>query len=156
MSEYGQKAKELFLEGYNCAQAVVLAFGDVIQKNGNIDTKTLLKMASPFGGGMGRLREVCGSISGIFMVLGILEGYHAPEDRQGKIDLYRDVQQLAGEFQRKNGSILCRELLGLEPGKSQPVPEERTRAYYESRPCPEKIADAAEILENFLRSRGML
>ena len=111
MSEYGQKAKELFLEGYNCAQAVVLAFGDVIQKNENIDTKTLLKMASPFGGGMGRLREVCGSISGIFMVLGVLEGYHAPEDRQGKIDLYRDVQQLAGEFQRKNGSILCRELL---------------------------------------------
>lgn len=156
MSEYGQKARDLFLQGYNCAQAVVLAYADVIEKNGGIDTPMLLKMASPFGGGMGRLREVCGSISGIFMVLGALEGYNAPGDRQGKIDLYRDVQLLAGEFEKKNGSIICRELLGLPAGKDQPVPEERTQAYYESRPCPDKIADAAAILETFLRGKGLL
>jgi C_GCAxxG_C_C family probable redox protein len=148
----GQRAKELFLEGYNCAQAVVLAYEDFFEES----PETLAQLISAFGGGMGRLREVCGSVSGMFFVLSKVYGYADPKDGDGKMDLYARVQELAARFRERNGSIICRELLGLSEKISVPVPEERTPEYYKKRPCPDIIGDAADVLELYLREQGML
>ncbi|MGN0733914.1 MAG: C-GCAxxG-C-C family protein [Emergencia sp.] len=150
---YGDKAREYFLHGYNCTQSVVLAFSDIIRKSAGIEPQALVRVSSPFGGGMGRLREVCGAVSGMLMVLGALEGYDNPEDRQAKTELYRDVQLLAEQFERENGSIVCRQLLGLSERRQNYVPEARTGEYYEKRPCPEMVRSAASILEEYLRER---
>lgn len=125
---------------------MILAFEDLI----TIDRDTALKIASPFGGGMGRLREVCGSVSGMFMVLGYMEGYSDSGDYEGKKSLYEHVQELARRYEEANGSIICRELLGLKVKKEEAVPEKRTREYYQNRPCMQKIGSAAEILEQYL------
>ena len=148
----GTRAKELFLEGYNCAQAVVLAYEDFFEES----SETLAQMISAFGGGMGRLREVCGSVSGMFFVLSKVYGYADPKDADGKMDLYARVQELAARFRERNGSIVCRELLGLSEKVSVPVPEARTPEYYKKRPCPDIIADAADILEEYLQEQGKL
>ena len=148
----GTRAKELFLEGYNCAQAVVLAYEDFFEES----PETLAQTVSAFGGGMGRLREVCGSVSGMFFVLSKLYGYGDPKEKDGKLDLYARVQELAARFRERNGSIVCRELLGLSEKVSVPVPEERTAEYYKKRPCPDIIADAADVLEEYLREQGKL
>ncbi|MBR2409500.1 MAG: C_GCAxxG_C_C family protein [Lachnospiraceae bacterium] len=148
----GTRAKELFLEGYNCAQAVVLAYEDFFEES----PETLAQLVSAFGGGMGRLREVCGSVSGMFFVLSKIYGYADPKAKDGKMDLYARVQELAARFKERNGSIVCRELLGLSEKVSAPVPEERTPEYYKKRPCPDIIADAADILEEYLREQGKL
>lgn len=131
-----------FKNGYNCAQAVLLAFSDELAT----DEKTLALISSSFGGGMGRMREVCGAVSGMFMVLGLKSGYFEPSAKQEKSDLYALVQKLAAEFKSKNGSIVCRELLGVSD--ASPVPEQRTEAYYKKRPCAELVGDAAELIEN--------
>ena len=104
-----EKAMQSFLDGYNCSQCMILAFEDCI----TIDLDTALKIASPFGGGMGRLREVCGSVSGMFMVLGYILGYNEPSDYEGKKVLYEHIQELAKRYEEANGSIICRDLLGL-------------------------------------------
>ena len=148
----GQRAKDLFLEGYNCAQAVVLAYEEFFDES----PETLAQLVSAFGGGMGRLREVCGSVSGMFFVLSKLYGYADPKEKDGKMDLYARVQELAKRFRERNGSIVCRELLGLSEKVSAPVPEERTPEYYKKRPCPDIIADAADILEEYLKEQGKL
>lgn len=135
-----------FLDGYNCAQCMVLAFEDML----TIDVDTALKIASPFGGGMGRLREVCGSVSGMFMVLGYIKGYSEPGDYDGKKELYEHVQELARRYEDANGSIICRDLLGLNVKRDEATPEKRTDEYYKKRPCAEKIGSAAEILETYL------
>ena len=122
-------AEEYFLQGYNCAQSVVLAFSHLIKEKSGIDESQLVRMVSPFGGGMGRLREVCGAVSGMFFVLGALEGYDNPKDNTGKTRLYEDVQLLAERFEKENGSIICRNLLGLKEGRENPVPEERSEEY---------------------------
>ena len=139
-----------FMKGYNCSQSVVLAFADMI----DIDEATLSKLSSSFGGGMGRLREVCGSVSGMFMVAGLLYGYDGPETGQVKADHYARIQELAKRFEEKHGSIVCRELLGLSVRHDIPVPEARTSEYYKNRPCPEIIGDAAEILEQFINEQN--
>ena len=136
-----------FMKGYNCSQSIVLAFSDML----DIDEKTLSKMASSFGGGMGRLREVCGSVSGMFMVAGLLYGYDGPEIGQVKADHYARIQELAHRFEEQHGSIVCRELLGLNVRHDVPVPEARTKEYYQKRPCAEIIGDAAEILEQYIK-----
>ena len=141
-----EKAMQRFLDGYNCAQCMVLAFEDLL----TIDVDTALKIASPFGGGMGRLREVCGSVSGMFMVLGFIKGYSEPGDYEGKKELYQHVQELARRYEAANGSIICRELLGLNVQREDAAPEKRTDEYYKKRPCAEKIGSAAEILETYL------
>ena len=148
----GTRAKELFLEGYNCAQAVVLAYEDFFDESPEILAQTV----SAFGGGMGRLREVCGSVSGMFFVISRLFGYGDPKDTTGKTELYARVQELAERFKKRNGSIVCRELLGLQEKISVPVPEERTQEYYKKRPCPDIIGDAADVLEEYLREQGMM
>ncbi len=147
-NEYGERAKkamELFQEGYNCAQAVVLAFADCFEES----PETLAAMISSFGGGMGRLREVCGAVSGMFFVAGRLYGYADPKAKEEKMEHYARIQELAARFREKNGSIVCRELLHLQEKVSEPVPEERTKEYYKKRPCVELVGDAAEILEAY-------
>ncbi len=142
-----EKARQLFLAGYNCAQAVFLAFSKELE----LDEQTALKLSAGFGGGMGRLREVCGAVSGMFMVLGLKYASADPTDQKAKAQLYARIQQLAKRFKEENGSIICRELLALPPGPQDPTPQARTQAYYQVRPCPEKVASAAALLEKYLQ-----
>ena len=141
-----------FLKGYNCSQAITLAFADLV----DIDEKTLLQMASSFGGGMGRLREVCGSVSGMFMIAGLLYGYDGPETGEVKAQHYARIQELAKRFEEKHGTIICREMLGLSVRHDSPVPEARTQEYYKKRPCAEIIGDAAEILEQYINEHSQV
>lgn len=136
----GERAEAFFKKGYNCAQSVLLAFSDVT----GLDEKASALTASSFGGGMGRLREVCGALSGAFIAVGLIRGYFDPEDNAAKKELYALVQDIAAEFKRENGSVVCRELLGLD-GISVPVPEKRTDAYYKKRPCAELCRISADI-----------
>lgn len=138
-------AKKLFLDGYNCSQAVLGAFCEEL----GMDFETAMKLSSSFGGGMGRLREVCGAVSGMFMAAGLKSGYTLPTDKEAKTEHYKLIQQLAGEFKEKNGSIICRELLGEEKTVNTHIPSDRTKEYYKKRPCAELVGDAAEILEKF-------
>ena len=145
-----ERAKQYFLDGYNCAQAVALAFSDLI----NMDEKTVARLTSGFGGGIGRMREVCGSISGMTFVMSALYGYDDTSDSAGKKELYAEIQRLAGQFKAENGSIVCRELLGLSPMSTpSPVPEERTQQYYKKRPCAELVEMSAAILEGYINER---
>lgn len=141
-----ETAMQLFEEGYNCAQSVFLAFADLH----GIDKKTAAALSSSFGGGMGRLREVCGAVSGMFLVAGALYGYDDPEAREEKAEHYARIQELAAAFEKENGSIVCRELLGLSVKKEAPTPEARTAEYYKKRPCKELVGQAAEILEQYI------
>ena len=143
-------AMEFFLKGYNCSQSIVLAFEDLLP----IDKTVLSKLTSSFGGGMGRLREVCGAVSGMFMIAGLLYGYGGPETGQIKSDHYARIQELARRFEERHGSIICRELLGLDVHHDAPVPEARTAVYYKKRPCAEIVGDAAEILEQYIVENG--
>lgn len=144
-------AEQNFLDGYNCTQAVLLAFEDKV----NIDRDTLLSLGSPFGGGMGRLREVCGTVSAMFILLGLICGYPTPEKGEKKLELYRKVQALATEFENKNGSMVCRELLGLNVKHEEPKPEERSHDFYSKRPCKALCGDAAEIFGKWLEEQGL-
>lgn len=141
----------LFEEGYNCAQSVFLAFADVH----GMDEKTAAALSAPFGGGMGRLREVCGAVSGMFLVLGVLYGYNDPRANEEKTALYTSVQKLAAEFEKKNGSIVCRELLGLSVQREEPTPSARTEEYYRKRPCKELVGDAAELIEKYIAEHSV-
>ena len=149
MKNHKELAKSYFLSGYNCAQSVVLAFCEEL----GLEKEYAARMASSFGGGMGRLREVCGTVSGMFLVLGLLKGYDSPEDQAGKKALYEQVQQLADTFREHNKSILCRDLLGLDHHSDSPSPSARTSEYYPKRPCADLAADAAGILQQFLEHR---
>lgn len=142
-----EKAEALFMEGYNCSQAVVLAFTDMLP---GIDEKSLARLASSFGGGMGRLREVCGAVSGMFIVAGLIYGYDGPETGEVKSEHYRRIQALAAEFEATHGSIVCREMLRLNVRHDTPEASPRTADFYQKRPCRELIGDAAEILERAL------
>lgn len=146
----GDKAKEYFLSGYNCAQAVALAFGDIIE----MDSSTIATLTSGFGGGIGRMREVCGSISGATFVLSALYGYDDPKDIDSKKDLYKIIQQLGTEFKNQNGSVVCRELLSLDSkGFDNPTPSERNEKYYKKRPCHELVKCSADILEQIINEK---
>ncbi|MDO4491598.1 MAG: C-GCAxxG-C-C family protein [Lachnospiraceae bacterium] len=146
-----EQAMTLFAEGYNCSQSVALAFSEYF----SMERDTLAAIASSFGGGMGRLREVCGAMSGIALVLGQIYGYSDPKAKQEKNDHYARVQQLAKQFEEKNGSIVCRELLGLSVKHDVPEAAERTAEYYKKRPCKEIVGIAAELLENYIRENGI-
>lgn len=148
MGRYSEKARENFLSGYNCSQAVVLAFSELFE----IDEKTLLMLSSPFGGGMGRLREVCGAVSGMLTVAGLLWGYSSPTDKSQKAECYAMVQKLVGKFRERNGSFICRTLVGKEP-TSTPEPTDRTPEFYQKRPCANLVALAAAIIEEEMEER---
>lgn len=147
MSKKEEQATELFKQGYNCAQAVFAAFSEDL----DIDIETALKISSSFGGGMGRLREVCGAVSGMFTVAGMKYGYTDPKDNKAKAAHYKLIQELAAEFSAENHSIICRELLGLNAGPDHPVPELRTDKYYKKRPCAELVGCAARLMEEFIK-----
>ena len=140
------KAVELFKQGYNCAQAVAMAFCDAT----GLDEKTTARMISSFGGGMGRLREVCGAVSGMLMVAGVKYGAYDVNDNEAKASHYALIQSLAKQFAEENGSYICRELLELPSGADEPTPEKRTESYYKRRPCAEYVACAARILDKQL------
>ena len=150
-SPHAAKAMTLFKEGYNCSQAVCLAFADVYSEKYAIEESAILKLSSSFGGGMGRLREVCGAVTGMFIVAGILYGYDAPDADEEKKAHYARIQKLAHDFEVQSGSIICRDLLGLTQKRDEPVPEKRTESYYQKRPCVEKVGQAAAILEQYIR-----
>ena len=139
-----EKAAELFLNGYNCAQAVAVAFCDLT----GMEDKMTAKLASSFGGGMGRMREVCGAVSGMLMVAGVLYGYDAMDDDEAKKAHYTLVQTLAGKFREQVGSIICREILKNPP--SDPAPTPRTEAYYQQRPCARMVYLATQILDTYI------
>ena len=141
-----EKARQNFLNGYNCAQAVFCAFCDVT----GMDEREALRLSSSFGGGMGRLREVCGAVSGMFMAAGLLYGYDDLEDKSLKAAHYARIQELAARFSSQEKSLICRELLGLTETHSAPEPSDRTQKYYQSRPCPRIVETAARILDKYI------
>ena len=147
--DHSMKAVELFKGGCNCAQAVAVAFSDVT----GLDEKTSARMASAFGGGIGRMREVCGAVSGMFMVLGLLYGYDNPKDDAGKKALYQEVQALAEQFRQENGSIICREILKNPPSDPNPTP--RTESFYQMRPCDRMVYTAARLVEEFVAAHPL-
>lgn len=146
----GDRARELFREGYNCSQAVTLAFAEELEARG-ISREMAAGLASSFGGGLGRLREVCGCVSGMALVCGALEGYTDPKTAAEKQDHYKKIQELVTTFKNENGSYICRELLAGINTDTNPVPEARTESYYKKRPCAELAACAADILERHLK-----
>ena len=154
LEERVAKARRLFKEeGYNCCQAVVLAYNDLF----GIDDRTAASLASGFGGGMGRMREVCGSVSGMVMLAGLISPADDPSAKEERTRNYALVQKAAGEFKAMNGSIVCKELLGLVPmGSSSPAPAEspepsdRTPDYYKKRPCEELVGISARIIGKIL------
>lgn len=149
MSIKSEKAKELFKSGYNCSQAVLGVFCEEL----GLDFETAMKIASSFGGGMGRMREVCGTVSGMFMAAG-LAFYGSENSTADKGVQYKIVQELAQKFKDKNGSIICRELLQGVESSTSPTPSERTQSYYKKRPCIELVGDSVEILEQYLLERS--
>lgn len=149
-SNRGQRARDNFNSGYNCSQSVLLAYEDYLQEKG-LEPKTVLRMASPLGGGISRLREVCGAVSALCLLIGLAEGYDTPDDEKKKA-LYSQVQKLLLEFQEQKGSLICRELLGLEQKHDQPTPSKRTKEYYAQRPCAGFCEAAAALFqEHYLK-----
>ena len=147
--KHSDKATELFAKGYNCAQAVFAAFCDVT----GMDEDKALALSSSFGGGMGRMREVCGAVSGSFLVAGALFGY-ADTDPASKKAHYELIQDIAKRFKEKNhDTIICKELLvGIKTDKS-PTPSERNEHYYKVRPCVKFVIDACDILDEIIKEK---
>lgn len=144
--EHKALAEEFFRAGYNCAQAVVVAFHDTL----GISERQAARLSSSFGGGMGRMRETCGAVSGMLLVAGLLYGYDVPGDDESKKRHYQLVQALAGKFREKEHSIICRELLHNPPSDPNPTP--RTQEFYKTRPCARLVAQAADILDEYIRT----
>ena len=143
----GDQAYDNFLKGYNCTQSIAVTFADEL----GLDVDTAARLSSGFGGGMGRLREVCGTFSGVVFVISALYGYSEPKNLEGKKDLYEKIRACAAKFREDNGSIICRELLGLEKAEESATPSPRTPEYYKKRPCPELCRYAANLLEEFIK-----
>lgn len=152
MSNRSDKAKELFKSGYNCSQAVLGVFCEEL----GLDFKTAMKLASGFGGGMGRMRETCGTVTGMFMAAGLMFGFYENENPELKGEIYKKIQALANKFKEHNGSIICRELLAGVDASNSPIPAKRTEEYYKKRPCVELVGDAVEILEEFIQAETNL
>lgn len=149
-----EQAVELFKEGYNCAQSVTLAYADRYA----VDRKTLQQLSAPFGGGMGRLREVCGAVTGMFLILGLEHPLDTPiqsvEEKEAKKKNYAAVQRTALRFKEKMGSYVCADLLKIGRTPESPNPEDRNAAYYAKRPCAYCVAVAAEILGEELAAQS--
>lgn len=147
MEDRVKRAIELFQSGYNCSQSVCAAFADIY----GYTEEQALRVSASFGGGIGRMRLTCGAACGMFVLAGLHKGSIDPADRAGKAENYRLVQQLADEFEKRNGSLICAELLGLtEKGHKDTMPEQRTATYYEKRPCVWMVEEAARIWTEYL------
>ena len=148
---HAERARELFVRGYNCAQAVFIAFCDLT----GYDEDDAARISSSFGGGMGRLREVCGAVSGAFMVAGCLYGYADETDKNAKTAHYALIQDIAARFRERNGTIICRDLIGAEANDKSAVPTDRTADFYKRRPCVELVEIAAEIMDEIIKEKGL-
>lgn len=147
MSERSERAVRLFKSGFNCSQAVFAAYADMF----GLDEPIALKISAGLGGGVGRSREVCGTVSAAAMLIGMKYGATDGDDSKGKKLCYCKVQEFIAEFKRVNPSIVCRELLGLTDGEnSHPKPDERTEQYYKKRPCAQLVEDSALALEKII------
>jgi len=139
-------AVDYFMSGYNCAQAVFAAYCDLF----GIPAEQGLLISAGLGGGVGRMREVCGTIVGSAMILGLAYGNTDTSDVKTKAELYKRVQTLASEFKEENGTIICRDLVGNLAKNKDYIPDERTAEYYKKRPCVKIVGDAARLLEQQL------
>lgn len=147
MSERADRAKALFFEGYNCAQSVAGAFADLY----GLDMDTVMRLSDGFGGGMGRMRLTCGAVSAMAMIAGLELSSGKPKDPDNRTEVYAKVREMAEAFEKKNGSIICRELLGGSlPKDNGSRPEDRTAEYYKKRPCHECVYDCACIIEEYI------
>lgn len=152
LNERVERAVSLFMQGYGCCQSVVAAFADLY----GMDQTMALKVAAGFGGGVGRLRMMCGAVSGIVMLVGLDCGQTEGDDREGKSACYRVVQQLLEQSRGQNGSLICAEILGLkgaEKAHSTYEASPRTAEYYKTRPCAAKVESAARIFADYLRQK---
>lgn len=140
LSKYSERAVELFTSGKNCSQSVFAAFATDL----GLSEEMALNISVGLGGGVGRMREVCGAVSGSAMVVGL----KYPE--LSKAEVYEKVRAIAEEFKKTNHSIVCKELLGLTKPEISSVPEERTAEYYKKRPCVQIVEDAAKATEKIL------
>lgn len=140
-----EKAAQLFSEGYNCSQSVFMAYADLV----GMDEIMAKQVSLGLGGGMGRMREVCGAVSGMVLLTGFVSGMEDGADAEGKKKNYQLVQELMKRFEEMNGSYICKQLLGLEE-KDGPTPAKRTQEYYKKRPCKELVMDAARLLEEIV------
>ena len=147
--DHGIKAAELFLQGYNCAQSMMVAYCDLT----GLTPQYAAKLSSSFGGGMGRMREVCGAVSGMLMVAGLLYGYDTPGDDTVKKEHYALVQKLAADFRAEAGSIVCREILKNPPSDPNPTP--RTAEFYQTRPCARMLVLAGQVLDAYIREHPL-
>lgn len=152
VNERVERAMGYFKSGYNCAQAVVMAYNDIME----MSVEQLAKLTAPFGGGIGRMREVCGTVSGMAVLAGAIAPAVNPQDLEERKQNYALVQHFANEFRKENGDIVCRRLLGLEPMVERaetPMPSERTAEYYKKRPCVEYVGCAARIVGEYLATK---
>ena len=152
LDERVQRAVDNFMAGYGCCQSVVAAFSDLY----GLDETMAKKIAAGFGGGVGRLRVMCGAVSGIVMLVGLDCGQTEGSDRDGKSACYKVVQDLLEQSKQDNGSLICAEILGIkghEKAKSSYVASERTAEYYKTRPCAAKVESAARIFANYLKNK---
>lgn len=149
MKDRVEKAVELFKSGYNCSQSVVAAFADMY----GFTQEQALRMSASFGGGIGRMRQTCGAACGMFLLAGLEKGVVDGKDREGKAANYALVQQLAEEFRKRNGSMICAELLGLKKPEGSSMPEARTEQYYAKRPCAKMVEEAAAIWAKYLEKQ---
>ena len=140
------EAVKLFESGYNCCQAVFATYSDIF----GIDRETALKMTNPMGGGVAKMREVCGTVNAIALLTGLRDGNADADNQEAKTRIYDKVQQMASQFKYENGSIVCRQLLGELDNDKNPAPSVRTPEYYGTRPCSKFVADAANIVESML------
>lgn len=146
MSVKAELARSYFMKGHSCCQSVAAAFSNEL----GLSEEQVLRMTSGFGAGFGRMREVCGTFSGVTLVISALYGRPDPA---GKAETYAIIQELARQFKEKSGgSIVCRELLGLKQAEGTFVPQKRTAEYYQKRPCPELVAMAAELVETYIQT----
>lgn len=153
LEERVQRAVEVFMQGYGCCQAVVAAFCDLY----GLDDTMAKRIAAGFGGGVGRMRMMCGAVSGIVTLVGLDCGQTEGNDKEGKAACYKVVQELLGTFKERNGSIICAELLGLNGCPvvtSTYQPDERNEEYYRKRPCARKVESAARIFAEYLDAKG--
>ena len=149
MTDHAELCEKYFMSGANCAQAVICAFMDCT----GLDYETSMKLGSSFGGGFGRLREVCGAFSGACAVAGLLWGYSDTSDKNLKAQHYALIQDMAERFRKINGSLICRELLEGIESSANPQPSDRNAEYYKKRPCPKIAASAAAILDEIIAER---
>lgn len=151
LQERVDRAVDNFMQGYGCCQSVVAAFADLY----GFTDEQAKRVAAGFGGGVGRMRMMCGTVSGLVILAGMDCGQTEGADRMGKAACYRVVQQLVNTFKERNGSIICAELLGLKGHiATSPMPSERNAQYYKVRPCAAKVESAARIFAEYLESKN--